>query len=90
MKIFSVVMAVLLAVAALLQTNDPDPFLWMAVYGAGALCSGLYTVGVRSARLFAVVSGACGLGAVYLISRIMENGVFLDETGREMIQGNRI
>jgi len=78
-------MTVLLAGAAIVQGNDSAPFLWMAVYGAGALCSGLYTVGVRSARLSAVVSGAYGLGAVYLMSRIVGNGTFLDVTGTEMI-----
>lgn len=85
MRIFRAGMAILLPGAALVQVNGPAPFLWMAVYGAGALCSGLYTVGGRSARLSAVVSRACGLGAVYLMSRIVGNGTFLDETGTAMM-----
>jgi len=26
------------------QYNDPDPFRWMAIYGAGAACCALFTV----------------------------------------------
>lgn len=76
MRIFRAGMTGLLSGAALVQVNDPAPFLWMAVYGAGALCSGLYTVGGRSACLSAVVRRACGRGAVYLMSRVVGNGTF--------------
>lgn len=31
--------------AAAVQYNDPDPALWMAVYGVVALCSALYVLG---------------------------------------------
>jgi hypothetical protein len=59
--------------------------MWMVIYGAGAACSGLYAIGIRAVRLSAVVSGACGLGALVLMIRLVEAGTFLDETGTEMI-----
>ena len=39
MKITNGVLAVLFIIFALLQLNDPDPWLWVAIYGAiGILC----------------------------------------------------
>jgi amino acid transporter len=84
MRIASGFLAVLFAGAAVVQVNDPDPLLWMVIYGAGAVCSGLYAVGIRAVRLSAVVSGACGLGALVLMICLVEAGTFLDETGTEM------
>jgi hypothetical protein len=34
-------MAALFALSAAVQWNDPDPWLWIAVYGASAVASGL-------------------------------------------------
>ncbi len=39
MKITNGVLAILFIIFALLQLNDPDPWLWVAIYGAvGILC----------------------------------------------------
>jgi hypothetical protein len=85
MRIASGIVAVLLASAALVQANDPDPALWMGAYGAAAVCSGLYAVGRPPVRLAIGGAAACGLGALYLLGRVVWAGAFLDETGAEMI-----
>ncbi|ULQ51098.1 transmembrane 220 family protein [Flavihumibacter fluvii] len=38
-KIFNGVMVVLFLLSALLQYNDPDPYVWVPLYGAGAWLS---------------------------------------------------
>lgn len=79
------IVMVLFAAAAVVQYNDPDPVLWMIVYGAAALCCALYLGGWRP-RLFSVVlSGAYVVGALYVLPRVLSGVGFLDPTGQEMI-----
>lgn len=79
------IMLVLFVLAAVVQYNDPDPILWMGVYGASAICCALYMAGRLPALLSALLSGVCLLGALYLLLRILGPGSFFDETGREML-----
>lgn len=37
MKIFNSIFAFLFLLSAIVQYNDPDPFLWIGLYGLGAL-----------------------------------------------------
>ena len=79
-------MLLLFATAAAVEYNDPDPWFWMGVYGAGALCCALFLAG----RLPTVVSGlvtvGCLLGGLYLAVRIVFGPVpFFDVTGEEMM-----
>lgn len=76
---------ILFAAAAAVQYNDPDPALWMAAYGAAAVCCALFWVGWRTRTLAAVLSGAYALGALYLLTRVFGMTGFLDPTGQEMI-----
>lgn len=39
MKVFNYTMSVLFLLFALLQINDPDPYLWIPIYGYAALMS---------------------------------------------------
>lgn len=41
MKIINALFAVIFILSALIQYNDPDPVLWMAIYGYGALTCAL-------------------------------------------------
>lgn len=75
----------LFASAAVVQTNDPDPSLWVVAYGAVALCSGAYGAGYRPTFLSVTISAFLGLGAVYRAVQIVGTGAFLDATGTEMI-----
>lgn len=74
---------VFFALAAAVQYNDPDPLLWMSIYGAGALCCALYMAGRLSTVLSGLISGVCLLGVLYLLLRLQ--GSFVDETGQEMM-----
>lgn len=56
----SALFAVLFAWAAVLQWNDPDPLVWAAVYGAGAVASALGAAG-RLAWPFAATVSAIAL-----------------------------
>lgn len=79
-------MLVLFATGAVVQYNDPDPVLWMGVYGAGALCCGLFLAGQLPTLLSGGVAGLCLLGALYLLVQILFGPVgFLDPTGQEMM-----
>lgn len=42
LKILALVFAALFVTSAVLQYNDPDPYLWYGIYGAAALISLLY------------------------------------------------
>lgn len=65
MKIIKAVLALLLLSFAILQYNDPDPWLWMLIYGASAILimldiSGLnmrrpYRIAIASLALFSLV-----------------------------------
>lgn len=53
--------------AVALQHNDPDPYLWMPIYGLAALWSGLVLFRKELPRLVVLVfSLLCLLGAAYL------------------------
>lgn len=42
LKITAIVFTALFLISAILQYNDPDPYLWYAIYGGAALVSLLY------------------------------------------------
>jgi len=79
------IMTVLFAAAAVVQYNDPDPLLWIAIYGAAALCCALFLFGCLPRLLAVGLSGAYALGALYLLARVVGASGFLAPTGQEMI-----
>ena len=85
LRVLNGIMMILFAAAAAVQYNDPDSALWMAVYGAPAVCCALFLGGWRPRTLAAVLSGAYALGALYLLTRVFGMTGFLDPTGQEMI-----
>lgn len=79
-------MLVLFVWTAIVQYNDPDPVLWIFIYGAAALCCALYMADRLPVLLATILSGVYTLGALYLLFRITVGPLpFLDETGREMM-----
>ena len=63
-------MALLFISWAVFQYNDPDPFLWIFVYGLAALASVLFLI-KRLPLAFPLVYGIIGLGwAIYLSTLI--------------------
>ena len=70
MKIVSAGMALLFIAWAAFQYNDPDPFVWILVYGLAALVSVLYLIR-RLPVAFPAILGIICLGwGVYLSTRI--------------------
>jgi hypothetical protein len=72
MRIFAILMAVVFVVFAVLQYNDPDPYLWIPIYLYAALLSVLYYRG-RVSRTLLLVSAALFLaGAIYMWPAVWE------------------
>ncbi len=65
--ILNTVMLVLFVAAIALQYNDSDPYLWMPIYGLGALWSAMFLLKKELPRMAVrLFSGLCLLGAAYL------------------------
>lgn len=84
-RVLNGLMMILFATAAAVQYNDSDPALWMAIYGAAALCCALFLVGQGPRWVAATLSGAYALGGLYLLARVFGLTGFLDPTGQEMM-----
>jgi hypothetical protein len=64
MRVANLVMGLLFLFSAGLQFNDPDPFAWVAIYGAAAAVCGWFAVGRmrgRPARALAFAIAAMAL-----------------------------
>jgi hypothetical protein len=61
---------------AALQYNDPDPYVWVTVYGLAAVCSVLFAADALPRRVAAAVCGAYLIGGLVLAPRVMGVGVF--------------
>ena len=74
-KLLNSVMTVLFVLALLVQSNDPDPVLWMLVYGvAAALCvATLLKFHIRSV-LIAYMT-VCAAGIIYLSPRFAATSI---------------
>jgi len=53
-------------VFAYLQLNDPDPEVWVTIYGVAAVLSALVAVGKYYLPLLLLVASAAFLGGIYL------------------------
>ena len=86
MKIISVVLAVLFIAFAALQYNDPDPLLWMVVYGYVALIPILYLMKIYPVKtiLFSII--VLAIFSCFYISGVIDwlrNGT-MGELAQEM------
>ena len=73
MKLFNITMGSLFVVFALLQYNDPDPYIWIPIYGVAALLSFMNAKGNFDKFSHWGVLTACLIYGVSLV--IKENGV---------------
>lgn len=65
--ILNVIMLCLFVTAIALQYNDPDPYLWMPIYGLGALWSATFLLKKGLPQLAVwLFSALCLLGISYL------------------------
>ena len=86
MKFASAVMALLFIAWAAFQYNDPDPFLWILVYGIAALASVLFLIQRLPAAMPIFFCAACLVWAIYLSTQISyEPPLLAIEEWREMM-----
>ncbi len=79
--------ALLFIYFAAVQYNDPDPLLWMMLYGITAGLSALYAINKLPRTVtFVVCLAALGL-SIYLATRVIGQQPIFDEEGREMFGG---
>ncbi len=92
-KAAAVVMFVFFVYATVVQFNDPDPWVWVPLYGlAAVLCVG-YLVGRLPVRAAGVYTALVVVYALYLAVRLASRHLFFDERemagiveeGREML-----
>lgn len=79
--------AVLFFLFAVVQYNDPDPLLWIMLYGLTAGLSALYAINQFPQTVTLVVCLAALGVTVYLALRVLGQQPIFDEEGREMFGG---
>ena len=79
-KVSSIIWALLFALFAFYQSNDPDPLIWIAIYGASALLAILVMVNKVTRPVLYVVMFAFLIGSWLLWPDSFE-GLFLKEDG---------
>ena len=85
-KVINLVVAAFFAYACVVQYNDPDPFLWMIIYGLTALACVLFHLDRLPASAAAGYGGLVLLMGLYLTYRVIsQQQFFFDEEGREMM-----
>jgi len=65
-NILGVVFAVLFLTSAVLQYNDPDPLIWILIYGVAATLSILYVVRKVNVKILLGVVFTAFLGFLYM------------------------
>jgi hypothetical protein len=78
-------MMVLFAGAAIVQINDPDPALWVGLYGLAALACALFTAGWLPRWAAALLAGGYTVGGLAMLLPILGPEAFYDTTGQEMM-----
>ena len=66
MKVFNLILAALFTVFAIVQYNDPDPWLWIAIYLFMAVISGMAAFGKYQKMVIGLGLGFC-LGYLVLL-----------------------
>jgi hypothetical protein len=70
MRVATALMGIVFLLAAAVQYNDPDPLLWVLVYGAAAVACGLAVFGRPQRLLSAMTGGAALVWALMLMPRV--------------------
>ena len=71
-KVIDGILTVLFLLFALVQINDPDPYLWIAIYGMVALIAGLAFLGKYHFWITAVLTLIIAIWAVSLVPNLLE------------------
>ncbi len=71
-NVINIILTVLFVLFALVQFNDPDPLLWVLIYGSIALVSGLAVKGIYNQKVLLIMMVACIAGSIYYFPGLME------------------
>ena len=72
MKILNIILTILFVLFAVVQFNDPDPYLWILIYGATAAISGFAIVGKYHKIIILSVIGICIIWMATLIPGVID------------------
>lgn len=80
-KVVDIILLLMFIASVIVQYNDPDPIVWMAMWGAAALATGLSLAG-RPRWWFAAGLGVVALAwAATIAPRVLGQVPFLDMFG---------
>jgi hypothetical protein len=63
---FAAVLVLMFGFSAAVQWNDPDPWIWIAMYGAATVVAALYAAGKRAPIPAGIVVAVAGVWAATL------------------------
>ena len=85
LRIVNIVVTLWFLSNAAVQFNDPDPLLWVAIYGTVAIIAGLAVFTRFYVPLIAVTLAVCLGGSLYLLPSVLE--LFLHHEPGDLISG---
>lgn len=72
MKILNIFLAIIFILFAVVQFNDPDPYFWVAIYGAVAAVS-VFAIRQKYNRPFLIfLMAICVVGSIYYFPGLIE------------------
>ena len=72
MKIFNWILTALFALFAIVQLNDPDPIVWVIIYGTVATISGFAAMGKYNKNVILTVIGICIVWMLSLVPGVVD------------------
>ena len=71
-KIIAVIFSLLFIISAGLQFNDPDPLLWIIIYGIATMFSGLFVMGKLPSKVLLFIVGLAFTGFIVSFPETLE------------------
>jgi len=84
-KFLSVIFTVLFLISAALQYNDPDPIIWIVIWGTAGILSVLFFFDKISVSLSFITGLVCFIGSLYLFPSYFQ-GFSLEDGAIENIE----
>ena len=72
MKIVNIILTLLFLVFAVVQLNDPDPIVWVIIYGAAAVVSGFAAAGRYDKNVILTIIGICIVWMLTLVPGVID------------------
>ena len=93
MKITNIIFASLFLFSASIQYNDPDPFVWMTLYGMAAVACILFLLNKKIWCLPGIIAGISFLWLISLFSALADSPtpiIWADVFGRADMKTNSV